>query len=98
MDCEILNVMVQPAVENAIFHGIVPKEENCKLKFSVCKEKEHLVVSVEDNGVGMSPETLAEQMCPGHEAKRWRAKDRSGKCPEQDQGNLWRTRHLGNRK
>lgn len=69
MDCEILNVMVQPAVENAIFHGIVPKEENCKLKISVCKEKEHLVVSVEDNGVGMSPETLAEQMRPGHEQK-----------------------------
>lgn len=69
MDCEILNVMVQPAVENAIFHGIVPKEEKCKLKISVCKENEHLVVSVEDNGVGMSPETLAEQMHPGHEQK-----------------------------
>ena len=69
MDCEILNVMVQPAVENAIFHGIVPKEEKCKLKISVRKENKHLVVSVEDNGVGMSPETLAEQMCPGNEQK-----------------------------
>lgn len=69
MDCEILNVMVQPAVENAIFHGIVPKEENCKLKISVKRKNDNLIVSVEDNGVGMSPETLAEQMRPGHEQK-----------------------------
>ena len=69
MDCEILNVMVQPAVENAIFHGIVPKEESCELKICVSKKENNLVVTVEDNGVGMSPETLAELMRPGHEQK-----------------------------
>ncbi len=65
-DCQILNVMVQPAVENAIFHGIAPKEGTGKLSVSVCRDKNVLVVCVEDNGVGMSPETLAEQMKPDH--------------------------------
>lgn len=65
-DCQILNVMVQPAVENAIFHGIAPKEGSGKLLVSVCRDKNVLVVCVEDNGVGMSPETLAEQMKPDH--------------------------------
>lgn len=69
MDCQILNVMLQPAVENAIFHGIAPKEEPCELKISVSRQGESLVACVEDNGVGMSPETLAEQMRPGHPQK-----------------------------
>lgn len=69
MDCEILNVMVQPVVENAIFHGIVPKEEAGKLKICVFREGEKLVVRVEDDGVGMSQETLAEQLSPDHKQK-----------------------------
>lgn len=69
MDCQILNVMLQPAVENAIFHGIAPKEEPCELKISISRQGESLVACVEDNGVGMSPETLAEQMRPGHPQK-----------------------------
>ena len=69
MDCEILNVMVQPVVENAIFHGIVPKEDAGKLEICVSKEGEKLVVRVEDDGVGMSQETLAEQLSPDHKQK-----------------------------
>lgn len=69
MDCEILNVMVQPVVENAIFHGIVPKEDAGQIQIHVRREKNNLIICVEDNGVGMSPETLAEQMRPGHEQK-----------------------------
>ena len=69
MDCQILNVMLQPAVENAIFHGIAPKEEPCELKISIERQGDSLVACVEDNGVGMSPETLAEQMRPGHPQK-----------------------------
>lgn len=69
MDCQILNVMLQPAVENAIFHGIAPKEETCVLKISIYREGETLKLIVEDDGIGMSKETLEEQMKPGHVQK-----------------------------
>lgn len=69
MDCQILNVMLQPAVENAIFHGIAPKEETCVLKISVYREGETLKLIVEDDGIGMSKETLEEQMKPDHTQK-----------------------------
>lgn len=67
--CKILNVMIQPAVENAIFHGIAPKDEQCKLKIVIRKVEEALEVCVEDNGIGMSQETLAELMSPEHVQK-----------------------------
>ena len=62
MGCKILNVMIQPAVENAIFHGIAPKEGNCVLKISVCRKEETLEILVEDNGVGMSEKILQDLM------------------------------------
>ena len=62
MECKILNVMIQPAVENAIFHGIAPKEGNCVLKISVCRKEETLEILVEDNGVGMSEKILQDLM------------------------------------
>lgn len=62
LDCRILNVMIQPAVENAIFHGIAPKEGNCVLKISVCRKEETLEILVEDNGVGMSEKILQDLM------------------------------------
>ena len=50
---EIAPLIVQPFVENAIIHGLVPKKENCllKIKFSKISEDKLLCV-VEDNGVG----------------------------------------------
>jgi len=65
-DCQILNVMIQPAVENAIFHGIAPKGEKCALLIAIHKVDQKLCVIVEDNGIGMSKETLAEIMKPEH--------------------------------
>ena len=57
-NCAIPNVMLQPIVENAIFHGIAPKEEKGLLTIKVFRTDENLVISVEDNGVGMSQETI----------------------------------------
>ena len=65
-DCQILNVMIQPAVENAIFHGIAPKGEKCHLLIAIHKTDQGVRVVVEDDGIGMSEETLAEIMKPEH--------------------------------
>jgi two-component system sensor histidine kinase YesM len=69
MDCQILNVMIQPVVENAIFHGIAPKETTGKLWIIIRREEENLVVCVEDDGVGMTEETIAEQLQSEHVQK-----------------------------
>lgn len=69
MECKILNVMIQPAVENAIFHGIAPKEGKCALKISVHRKDNAVEICVEDNGVGMSEEILQELMCTSHKQK-----------------------------
>lgn len=50
---EIAPLIIQPFVENAIIHGLVPKKENCFLKIEVSKMiGEKLLCVIEDNGVG----------------------------------------------
>ncbi len=70
MDCQILNVMLQPIVENAIFHGIAPKEESGRLAIQIVREGDTLVIVVKDDGVGMTKENIAEQF-----KKDYRQKD-----------------------
>ena len=50
---EVAPLIVQPFVENAIIHGLVPKKEDCflNIRFSKLSENKLLCV-VEDNGVG----------------------------------------------
>lgn len=50
-------LILQPLVENAIEHGLdVSEKEEKWLKISVYKEKDALIMAVEDNGMGMSEE------------------------------------------
>jgi len=50
-------LILQPLVENAIEHGLdVSEKEEKWLKISICKEKDALIMAVEDNGMGMSEE------------------------------------------
>lgn len=50
---EIAPLIIQPFVENAIIHGLVPKKDDCCLKIDVSKMAgEKLLCVIEDNGVG----------------------------------------------
>ncbi|GAB4040584.1 two-component regulator propeller domain-containing protein [Spirosoma gilvum] len=56
-DDTLLNAMLppmllQPYVENAIWHGLMPKEGDKTLTISACIEQDHIHCIVEDNGVG----------------------------------------------
>lgn len=57
--------ILQPIVENAIFHGIEPKEEPGIIKIKVSVEDSVLKITVEDNGVGMSASRISEILNDG---------------------------------
>lgn len=50
---KILRFILQPLVENAIVHGFKNKREKGCIEIAAHKEEELLVISVEDDGVGM---------------------------------------------
>lgn len=49
---------LQPIVENAVRHGLFMKPEGGYVRVNVYRENEDLVISVEDNGGGISTDTL----------------------------------------
>ncbi|MEN8907291.1 MAG: histidine kinase [Clostridiales bacterium] len=51
-DFKILKMILQPLVENAIYHGIKPKGSG-KIKISINLKNNNIYVIVEDDGVGM---------------------------------------------
>lgn len=55
----IVKLVIQPLVENAIYHGVKYAEHGGIVSVSVKVAREKLVITVADNGPGMSRETLA---------------------------------------
>jgi len=51
-DIEIPPMLIQPFIENAVWHGLRYKEEMGSLKVSVNKESEVLLVKIVDDGIG----------------------------------------------
>jgi len=46
-------LILQPLVENAIIHGIEPKEEGGKVSIDAFKDKDNIIINISDTGVGM---------------------------------------------
>jgi two-component system sensor histidine kinase YesM len=49
----VLKMMLQPIVENAIYHGLKKKADAGTISLKARREDETLVIEVEDNGLGM---------------------------------------------
>jgi len=58
-------VILQPIVENAIFHGIGPMDGKGQLMIQVKQEDNNVLIIVEDNGVGM-PQEIAKEALTKH--------------------------------
>ncbi|HTP59825.1 MAG TPA: sensor histidine kinase, partial [Spirochaetia bacterium] len=56
---QILKMIIQPLVENAIYHGIKNIEGPGLIRITGQRDGESIVIRVSDNGVGMAPEQLA---------------------------------------
>ncbi|KAF1299498.1 histidine kinase [Enterococcus sp. JM4C] len=55
---ELLPLLIQPLVENAIAHGLEGIEENGLVTLTIDKQGQKLIIEVEDNGIGISPAHL----------------------------------------
>ncbi|MBO7708937.1 MAG: histidine kinase [Lachnospiraceae bacterium] len=63
--CRVICVMLQPVVENAIFHGIAPKDGPGQIRITAEKTTHDdmtqiLLIEVSDDGVGMDAQTLSQ--------------------------------------
>ncbi len=56
---KIVKLVLQPLVENAIYHGIKYKEGRGLIQIRVFCQEDCIVLQVEDDGKGMDEETLA---------------------------------------
>ncbi|MFC5701966.1 sensor histidine kinase [Cohnella faecalis] len=54
------SLIVQPLVENAILHGLIPGKERLHIRVVARKEPEGITIAVEDDGPGIPPEKLDE--------------------------------------
>jgi ligand-binding sensor domain-containing protein len=49
---EIPSMLIQPYVENAIWHGLMNKDEKGKIKIDIELKENYIRCSIEDNGIG----------------------------------------------
>ena len=57
---EVMKMLLQPLVENAVCHGIEPKKEGGSVFIGARKEGDALLLTVKDDGVGIPEEKLRE--------------------------------------
>lgn len=60
VNMKIPNLILQPLLENAICHGVEPSEKYCSIKVTGRIIDSFIVVTVEDNGVGIDSDKLKE--------------------------------------
>ncbi|MSS08832.1 sensor histidine kinase [Clostridium sp. WB02_MRS01] len=61
-DCRILKLLLQPLVENAVHHGIKPREGKGTISIKAFSDEDEIIFLVSDDGVGMSEEKIEEIM------------------------------------
>lgn len=57
-DIKILRMLIQPLIENAIFHGLEPKRGTGTIELSIYRNNEILTIITKDNGVGFTSDNF----------------------------------------
>jgi two-component system LytT family sensor kinase len=60
LDAFIPSMLLQPMVENSIKHGLSPRLEGGEILLRTRRRAGRLTIEIEDNGMGITPERLAE--------------------------------------
>ncbi len=58
LNYKIIKIVIQPIVENAIYHGIKKLSGQGKIKITIDRIENRILIKVEDNGMGMDRETI----------------------------------------
>lgn len=53
-------LIIQPLVENAVIHGMDHKQESTTIRVKVTTDKDQIIISVSDNGAGITPDRLQQ--------------------------------------
>ena len=56
MEEQMLKLILQPIIENSIYHGLEPKGSGGMIAISGVRQRDDMVFSISDNGVGMENE------------------------------------------
>ena len=59
-DFQIPRLIIQPVVENAIFHGLEEKLEGGRVIIEVIVTEKHLIITISDNGKGIPKDELSK--------------------------------------
>lgn len=68
MGIAVPKLILQPIVENSLYHGVRLKGEKGIIRISVYEKESRLCISVYDTGVGMSEEDIASLMSKEHKS------------------------------
>lgn len=60
-DVAIPPLLIQPIVENAIIHGIVPKKKNGEISINFSTEKDNIICTIIDNGIGIDKSVASKK-------------------------------------
>jgi len=69
LNCKVIKLILQPLVENAIYHGVEPRGENGLINIKIFSEQNILVYKVHDNGVGIDDTKIQEILRMPYEKK-----------------------------
>ncbi|MEY8391358.1 histidine kinase [Lachnospiraceae bacterium 45-W7] len=60
--CKVPKTIIQPLVENAIIHGILPTEKKGIVMIKILRQEDSLCILVEDDGIGIPKEEVRRFM------------------------------------
>lgn len=64
LNYKTIKLILQPIVENSIYHGIKNKVSHGNIDITAYEENNHLVISVADDGIGMDEQTCRRILAP----------------------------------
>ena len=60
LSCEIIKMIIQPLIENVIYHGLSECSGNGKIIIQGSKVNNNLLLTISDNGIGIPEEKLQD--------------------------------------
>lgn len=69
LGCQVIKLILQPLVENSIYHGIEPKGEDGEVHVKIYRKDDLLIYVVSDNGAGTDASEIQKVLAIPHDKK-----------------------------